>query len=187
TADGPAGVLADPDGSKVGSNAGAGSAGGAGWTTSRIIRISHDAEPGTKISGSKFAHRCLGDDDRSGFLQLHRDCGVPPRNEVFEDLGSVRRRHIARFDLILKKNGNAMQGTHTPGRSIRRIQPLSFLERAGVHRLNGIQVWPFLVVCFYALYIKVDQFAARDPLRLECSMDVLDRRFQKMKICRSRA
>jgi len=45
----------------------------------------------------------------------------------------------------------------------------------------------FLVVCFDALYIKVDQFAARDPLRLECAMDILDRRFQKMKPCRSSA
>ena len=110
----PACVLSDADGGKVGRDARPGPAGGAGRTTPRIIGVSSDTEGGTKVSGGEFAHRGLADNDGSRILHLRCDGGIPPRNEILEDHRTVSRRHVARFDLILEKNRNAMQRTHTP-------------------------------------------------------------------------
>ena len=181
TAHRAAGILSDAHRGEVGRDAGAGSAGGTGWAARGVIGVSSNAEGGTNVSGGKLAHIGFPQNDGPRFLHLGCDRGVSPRDESLEDHGPIRRRHVAGFDLVLQQNGNAMQGTHRSGRGIRRVQALGFLERAGVDGLDGVQVGPRLVIDLDAVQVEVHQFAASDPLGLECRVDLVNRGFQKMK------
>ena len=53
--------------------------------------------------------------------------------------------------------------------------------------MHGIQPRSFFVVGLDALDIEVDEFAAREPLRCERGVNILNGRFEKMKTLSGRA
>ncbi len=110
SADRTSGVFTDSDHAEVRRDAGTASTRRAARISRRIVGVAGDAEGGAYIAGSELAHRRLGEDDGAGRFHLCDDRGVSRGYEVLENDGAVCGRHVARLDLILEKDGDAVQG-----------------------------------------------------------------------------
>ena len=62
-----------------------------------------------------------------------------------------------------------------------RVQPVCLAEGVRVHRLHGVEAGTGLVVRLDAPQIQVDERPARQLLRPECGVNVVDGRFKEMK------
>lgn len=82
-------------------------------------------------------HR-LRDDDGAGLAQVRRERGVVRRHEGRKGQGATRGADVRGVDVVLERDGDAVEGpAHAPGRTL-TVQPVGFVQGAGVDRDDGV-------------------------------------------------
>src|SRR5436190_87372 len=94
---------------------------------------------------------------RAGLMPWRLTSGSGRRHEVLEPDETVRRRHVARIDLILDEDRDAVERSHRAAGGEHGVQSLSLLDGMWVDGLHGVQRWTGLVVGRDAFEVGFDE------------------------------
>jgi hypothetical protein len=154
--------------------------------SSWIVSVPNRTGRRADVSGRELAHRGLADNQRASTFEPRDDCGVRRRNEILEAGESVRRRHVARIDLVLDEDGDTVERSDGAAGFERGIQSLGFLYCPRVDGLHSVQRGTGLVMGMDAFQVELDEAATTYLLRPERRLHVVDRRFDDIERRRCR-